>query len=202
MDNDKQFRVKFVNKTRRDIFLFWVNFKGSFEKFCKVKGGEMEEIDTFTNHVWLAMKKKKKRPFLMNRNFVYFASPEVTTVNIEPCPSHRKNRQELMSPAGGQPVVVKFINRTKRNAYLQTVSSQGQPSSTKVLSPGKCWSAQSYQGQAWSAGDDKDRSKKLLLNHGWFYCAVRTRRMKERVVITDKYWMGSSSSSSSSSSSD
>lgn len=82
------------------------------------------------------------------------------------------------------PVEVKFVNRTKREVQLEWITPQGRREKKKVLPRGRCWRTTSWEGHYWVCCDPKHDQHLFGLNYGLHYKVHRTRRLRERVVIT------------------
>ena len=96
---------------------------------------------------------------------------------------------DLASKPNGIEVAVKFINRTSRPAYLETINSEGDRELQYTLNPGGSRTVITEEKTYWIATMNRDTDEGLLLNYGWYYSPVRTRMKKERCYITDcKYY--------------
>ena len=96
------------------------------------------------------------------------------------------------------PVEVKFVNRTRREVQLEWINPQGRREKRKVLAKGRCWRTTSWEGHYWVCCDPKHDQHLFALNYGLHYRAHKTRRLRERVVITagmghstSKLWVNS-----------
>lgn len=92
---------------------------------------------------------------------------------------------DLVSKPNGVEVVVKFINRTSRPAYLEMVSSTGDRELKHTLPAGQSWTAVTQEKTYWITTMNQDTDEGLLLNYGWYYSPIKTRMKKERCYITD-----------------
>ena len=97
---------------------------------------------------------------------------------------------DLASKPNGIEVAVKFINRTSRPAYLETINNEGDRELQHTLNPGGSRTVITEEKTYWIATMNRDTDEGLLLNYGWYYSPVRTRMKKERCYITDcKYYI-------------
>lgn len=196
--------VKFINKTGKKVQVFWINKKGRRKRKGKIKDGHSKTIDTYETHVFMAMNRKLSRePLLINGSPVFYAFPHKQGdkhVDVEIRKPTASSVDKLKSEAHVTiPVEVKFVNRTRREVQLEWVTPQGRREKKKVLPKGRCWRTTSWEGHYWIACDPKHDQHLFALNYGLHYRVHKTRRLRERVVITaDMKISGSSSSSSSS----
>ena len=92
---------------------------------------------------------------------------------------------KLKSPAQvSVPVEVKFVNRAKQEVQLEWISPQGRREKKKALRKGRCWRTTSWEGHYWVCCDPKHDEHLFALNYGLHYRVQKTRRARERVVIT------------------
>ncbi|XP_074616259.1 uncharacterized protein LOC141875770 [Acropora palmata] len=198
--------VRFTNKTGKKVQMFWINKKGRRKRKGKIKPGHSKSIDTFETHVFMALNRKlSSEPLLINGTPVFYAFPYNQGdqhVEVEIRKPTASSVNNLKSDAHVTiPVEVKFVNRTKREVQLEWITPQGRREKKKVLPRGRCWRTTSWEGHYWVCCDPKHDQHLFGLNYGLHYKVHRTRRLRERVVITaDMKISGSSSSSSSSSS--
>ena len=82
------------------------------------------------------------------------------------------------------PVEVKFVNRSRREVQLDWVTTQGRREKKKVLPRGRCWRTTSWEGHYWVCCDPKQSDRMFVLNFGRYYRVQKSRRPRERVVIT------------------
>ena len=82
------------------------------------------------------------------------------------------------------PVEVKFVNRAKQEVQLEWITPQGRREKKKVLRKGRCWRTSSWEGHYWVCCDPKHDEHLFALNYGLHYRVHKTRRARERVVIT------------------
>ena len=82
------------------------------------------------------------------------------------------------------PVEVKFVNRAKQEVQLEWITPQGRREKKKVLRRGRCWRTSSWEGHYWVCCDPKHDEHLFALNYGLHYRVHKTRRARERVVIT------------------
>ncbi|XP_020632729.1 uncharacterized protein LOC110069541 [Orbicella faveolata] len=199
--------VKFTNKTGKKIQLFWINKKGRRKRKGKLKDGQSKTIDTYETHVFMAVNKKLSRePLLINGSPVFYAFPHKHGGNhleVEIKKPTGSSVNKLKSDAQVSiPVEVKFVNRAKQEVQLEWITPQGRREKKKVLRKGRCWRTSSWEGHYWVCCDPKHDEHLFALNYGLHYRVHKTRRARERVVITADMKIAGSSSSSSSSSSD
>lgn len=199
--------VRFTNKTGKKVQMFWINKKGRRKRKGKIKPGHSKSIDTFETHVFMALNRKlSSEPLLINGTPVFYAFPYNEGdqhVEVEIRKPTASSVNNLKSDAHVTiPVEVKFVNRTKREVQLEWITPQGRREKKKVLPRGRCWRTTSWEGHYWVCCDPKHDQHLFGLNCGLHYKVHRTRRLRERVVITADMKISGSSSSSSSSSSD
>ena len=82
------------------------------------------------------------------------------------------------------PVEVKFVNRAKQEVQLEWINPQGHREKKKVLRRGRCWRTTSWEGHYWVCSDPKHDEHLFALNYGLHYRVQKTRRARERVVVT------------------
>ena len=82
------------------------------------------------------------------------------------------------------PVQVKFINRSRREVQLEWVNPQGHREKKKLLQKGRCWRTSTWEGHCWVCCDPKHSNHLFALNYALHYRVQKTRRLRERVVIT------------------
>lgn len=81
-------------------------------------------------------------------------------------------------------VKVKFINRSKKTAQLVWINHRGKREKQKAIAPGKCYTTTSYECHYWIAHDVQNPDDELYLNYAFFYSPWKTKKKKERVLIT------------------
>lgn len=199
--------VKFTNKTGKKVQLFWINKKGRRKRKGKLKDGQSKTIDTYETHVFMAVNRKLSgEPLLINGSPVFYAFPYKHGDNhleVEIKKPTASSVNKLKSPAQVSiPVEVKFVNRARQEVQLEWISPQGRREKKKVLRKGRCWRTTSWEGHYWVCCDPKHDEHLFALNYGLHYRVQKTRRARERVVITADMKIAGSSSSSNSSSSD
>lgn len=112
-------------------------------------------------------------PILFNSYISLFLNLSASSVN------------KLKSPAQVSiPVEVKFVNRARQEVQLEWITPQGRREKKKVLRKGRCWRTTSWEGHYWVCCDPKHNEHLFALNYGLHYRVQKTRRARERVVIT------------------
>ncbi|XP_066923649.1 uncharacterized protein [Clytia hemisphaerica] len=187
---DKPVRVKFVNHSGKEVQLYWINFVGECEKAFKILDGKSEVVDTFETHPWIAANARNKKvshAFTIGNNLVYYPlmGPNGGKYAVAEIRKAPEKLADLISRPNGTEVLVKFINRTSRPAYLEMVNPEGDRELKHTLEAGQSWTTCTQEKTFWITTMDQETDEGLLLNYGWYYSPVKTRMKKERCYITD-----------------
>ncbi|XP_057291478.1 uncharacterized protein LOC130614099 isoform X2 [Hydractinia symbiolongicarpus] len=187
---DKPVRVKFVNHSGKEVQLYWINYVGECEKAFKILDGKCEVIDTYETHPWIAANARNKKvhhAFTIGNNLVYYPilgpnGGKYTVAEIRKAP---EKLADLISKPNNIEVMIKFINRTSRPAFLEMINSEGDRELKYTLAAGQSWTVATQEKTYWITTMDRETDEGLLLNYGWYYSPVKTRMKKERCYITD-----------------
>lgn len=86
--------VQFVNRTRRNIEIFWLNFSGQQISYGTLDAAgrrlSAKAIDTFVSHPWIAVDCESKQRLWFDKKEVFFPpAPNLVRVAVGP------NREEV-----------------------------------------------------------------------------------------------------------
>lgn len=125
--NGEEVWVRFINRTKESVELYWVQGDGQRQKYGELKPGAEREQHTFGGHVWLATSKAGKplavfRAADQNRDAIIDGSAKISTAPQKS--DRRKNRSERpsgLSPNGEWRALVR-----DHNVVLVNVDSQAE----------------------------------------------------------------------------
>ncbi|XP_076618853.1 von Hippel-Lindau disease tumor suppressor-like [Colletes latitarsis] len=69
--------VKFINKTTRNVALYWINYRGRAIKYGVLLPGDCLDINTFVTHPWIFVDDETNDRYTVNQRNVFFPEPWV-----------------------------------------------------------------------------------------------------------------------------
>lgn len=159
--------ITFVNQTKADVDIYWINTEGERQRYATVHPGEHYEQHTFAGHVWLAADKQGKPLAVFEATEAGGDAVIEETHEAAPAPpSPRTSRPRRSEPPGDRSPDGKWLALVRdNNVYLRDTQS-GQDAA--LSTDGKAGDA--YDGQFHWSPD----SRKLV--------AIRTRAGQEHKV--------------------
>lgn len=69
--SDEECYVRFINKTKRNIDVIWIDFGARFIKYTLLKDEQFIDVNTYKNNYWIAVDSETKDGMLLNGKFRY-----------------------------------------------------------------------------------------------------------------------------------
>lgn len=94
----------------------------------------------------------------------------------------------MRSKPTGQPVRIKFSNRTHHYATIKEVDEQGGFHKRKDIAPKKAWVVDTFEGRYFVACEKGKDHEELDLNYGWFHLVTKpiNPQSVQKVLVTER----------------
>lgn len=67
--------VKFVNTTRRNVGVYWIDYHGKKVRYKVLSYGDYLDVNTFVTHPWVFIDEDTMDRFMVNCSYVFFPEP-------------------------------------------------------------------------------------------------------------------------------
>lgn len=75
INNDQRSFVKFINRTQRNVVLYWIDYQGQAISYGMLSPGDCLDINTFVTHPWIFVDNETTDRFMVNEKDVFFPEP-------------------------------------------------------------------------------------------------------------------------------
>ena len=167
---DVETTIKFVNKSKQTIKIYWLDYDGERVTRKTVKDGESYEVEkTYLTHPWLVTDEKD------DAWYVYFPDAQSrTVVVVAPDAKERpagvlgnKAASEKKHPAEEQgtkstsenvETTMSFANKSKQTIKVYWLDEEGKRVHYKTLEDGESYDQMTYLTHPWLITDENDNA--------------------------------------------